>query len=80
MNPTIFEDWLRYMESFSKEIRRSLEISQGRWKIAGKNSGELQRSEEDGKIAGKFPNEPQNIGKGRRKNAGKISYETSEVD
>jgi hypothetical protein len=46
MNPTIFEDWLRYMESFSIEIRLSLEISQERWKIVGKNRDKLQRSGE----------------------------------
>ena len=43
MNTTIFEDWLWYMESFSIEIRRSLEISQERWKDAGKNSDLLQK-------------------------------------
>ena len=59
MNPTIFEYWLRNMESFSIEIRRTSEVDKGWWKVYGKISGELRKSTRvDGKFMERFSTNP----------------------
>ena len=43
------------MESCRKDSRRSSEVGQGRWKVAGKNRDKLQRSGgDDGKMQESF--------------------------
>ena len=51
----IFEDWPRRMERFSKEIRRSSNIGDRRWKDDDKILVDLLMSAiEDGKMMKKF--------------------------
>ena len=64
MNPMIFEDWPRRMERFSKEIRRSSNIGDIRWKDDDKILVDLLKQRscartalsaiEDGKMMKKF--------------------------